>query len=179
MDARDLYAYTVRLRWRVLEALRAAPTDALQRDMGTNHRSILNTLIHIMAVEESWIHEDIERQPATTWQEFRDRYLAAGETLDSVIAGWHEVTRHTVTVLSRYDDLDQPVLLAPPGPEKSVTVAEIISHLATEELIHMGEVLAMTRQQRIDLPSYFLMSVMDARDHPWEEWRAEATREPA
>jgi hypothetical protein len=42
-------------------------------------------------------------------------------------------------------------------------------HLAGEEMIHMGEVLAMTRQIGIDLPSYFLISVMDREDRPWEE----------
>lgn len=44
--------------------------------------------------------------------------------------------------------------------------------IAGEEMIHMGEVLAMTRQLGIDLPSYFLMSIMNRDDRPWERWSA-------
>ena len=179
MDARELLAYTIRLRRRVLDALRGVPEEALTHDLRTNHRSILQTLIHIMAVEESWIHEDIERLPSTTWEEFKERYLAQGETLDSMIAGWDEVTRHTLEVLQTHPDLDETIALAPPGPDRSVTLGQIVFHIATEELIHMGEVLAMTRQQGIDLPSYFLISIMDARDRPWDDLQRELKQAPA
>ena len=59
MDARDLFAYVVMLRWRLLDALRDAPPELLHREMETNHRSIMGTLVHVLAVEQSWIDEDI------------------------------------------------------------------------------------------------------------------------
>ncbi len=58
--------------------------------------------------------------------------------------------------------------MGPTQRRYEVTVDQIIAHLSGEEMIHMGEVLVMMRQQDIDLPSYFLLSVMEDAAHPWE-----------
>src|SRR5579875_3791158 len=167
LDARDLFAYVVRLRWRLLDALRAAPEATLTREMGTNHRSILRTLIHLMAVEESWIGEDLMSGPSWNWEQFQERYLPHGETLQSVIDGWRAITQQTINYLRSEPNLDRLVEVGSPDRRRTVTVEQIIYHLAGEEMIHMGEVLAMTRQQGIELPSYFLLDVMGSSDRPW------------
>lgn len=180
MDAKDLFAYTVRLRRRLLEALQAAPPDLLEREMGTNHRSILQTLIHVMAVEASWVREDLLGERPLSWDEFRDRYLGGAPSLQTVTSGWQEITAGTVRYLRDNPDLQRRVEIAGSGGRgRSVTVEQILYHLVGEELIHCGEVLAMTRQLDIDLPSYFLMEVMEAGDRPWEGWIAEPTTPPA
>jgi uncharacterized damage-inducible protein DinB len=179
MDARDLFAYVVTLRWRLLDALRDASPELLHREMGTNHRTIMQTLIHLLAVEQSWIDEDIKGSPRLNWQEVRDRYLggeATGEErLDTVIKGWRQVTGETLHCLRSEAELGRLVPLEGPPNDRAATVEQIILHLAGEEMIHMGEVLAMTRQLGINLPSYFLMSIMSRHDRPWEEWSAMGT----
>lgn len=174
MDARDLFAYVVTLRWRLLDALRSVSPELLHRDAGTNHHSIMQTLIHVMAVEQSWIYDDLQGQETLSWDELRKRYLAGEakgeESLDTVIAGWRQVTDETLDVLRSEPNLQRHVHLEPPPPNRAATVEQIIMHIAGEEMIHMGEVLAMTRQLGIDLPSYFLMNIMDCDDRPWEQW---------
>jgi uncharacterized damage-inducible protein DinB len=175
MDSRDIFALTVRLRRRVLAALQPIPHDLSTRNVGTNHTSILRTLIHIMAVEESWVAIDLEGGPELTWEEFSARYLPHGETLESVISGWQAVTRHTVQYLLAHPDLSQSIEITGPNGSHTLTVDQVILHLVGEELIHMGEVLAMTRQLNIDLPAYHLLSAMLESAHPWEELVGEAT----
>lgn len=170
----DLFAYTVTLRRRVLAALGNAPPDVLERDMAANHRSILQTLIHIMAVQESWLNEDILGHPFQDWDAFRQRYLPAGESLESVRQGWEEITRQMLRYLAPAPDLQRPIHLPTRG---SVTVEQIFFHMITEEMIHFGEILAMTRQLGVDLPAYFLLDVMGPPGHAWQQWTAEAGQE--
>jgi uncharacterized damage-inducible protein DinB len=179
MDARDLFAYVVTLRWRLLDALRDAPPELLHREMGTNYRTIMQTLVHVLAVEQSWIDEDIRGNPALNWQDARHRYLggeASGEErLDTLIRGWRQVTGETLECLRSEAELGRLVALEGPPDNRAATVDQIIFHLAGEEMIHMGEVLAMTRQLGINLPSYFLMSIMSRHDRPWQERSATGT----
>ncbi|MDQ2743424.1 MAG: DUF664 domain-containing protein [Chloroflexota bacterium] len=169
MNALDYFAYTVRLRRRLLEALRDASLKPLLRDMGTNHHSILQTLIHIMAVEESWVQEDLMGKPPATLNEFTAQYLKDVESLPAVIAAWREITAATIAYLHSHPDLGRRTEVGSGETKRAITVEEVIYHLVGEELIHMGEVLAMTRQLGIDLPSYFFLSVMEAEDRPWED----------
>ncbi len=163
----DLFAYTVMLRRRVLAALENAPPDVLERDMATNHRSILQTLIHIMAVQESWLNEDILGHPFQDWDVFRQCYLPGGESLESVRQGWEEITGQILRYLASARDLQRPIHLPTGG---SVTVEQIFFHMITEEMIHFGEILAMTRQLGVDLPAYFLLDVVGPRGHAWQRW---------
>jgi uncharacterized damage-inducible protein DinB len=176
MDARDLFAYTASLRWRLLDALRTVPPEVLHRDMATNHHSIVQTLIHVMAVEQSWISEDLRGEPRLGWDDFRHRYLrgeeSGHESVETVILGWRHVTDETLSQLRAEPDLSREVTLEGPPEGRAARVDQIVMHLAGEEMIHMGEVLAMTRQQGIDLPSYFLMSIMSREDEPWRRWSA-------
>jgi uncharacterized damage-inducible protein DinB len=169
---RDLFAYTITLRRRVLAALADMPPGILERDVGANHRSILQTLIHIMVVQEAWLNEDILGRPFQNWGAFRRRYLPAGESLEAVRQGWDEITRQILGYLAGNPDLQRVVRV--PGPSGAVTVEQILFHIVTEEMIHFGEILAMTRQLGIDLPAYFLMDVMEPPGNAWKRWAAEA-----
>ncbi len=173
MDARDLFALTVRLRWRLLDALRSAPENLLEHERDVNHRSIAETLIHIMSVEQSWVHEDLSGGEPVPWQQFRDQYLAGTSAIDAVITGWRKITDDTRRYLA-HEYAPAHVITLPGwrGDERRVTVEQILVHLCGEEMIHMGEVLAMTRQAGVDVPDYFLLSVMGAGDKPWETWAA-------
>jgi uncharacterized damage-inducible protein DinB len=169
LDSRDFFAYTVQLRLRLLEALARVSPELLERDLKTNHHSILQTLIHIMAVHESWLHEDLLGEPGLSWEDFLARYLEGRESLDTVRRGWQMITDDLVRFLRDGADLARPVHFpARDGSTSAITLDQLIYHLATEEMIHLGEVLAMTRQLGIDLPAYHLVSIMDAQDRPWE-----------
>lgn len=173
----DLFAYTVTLRRRVLAALAGVPPDLLDRDVGANHHSILQTLIHIMVVQESWLTEDILGQPFQEWEAFRRRYLPGGESLEAVRHGWEGVTRQILDYLAAAPDLQRAVQVPSPRGVVAVTVEQIFFHIITEEMIHFGEILAMTRQLDIDLPAYFLLDVMEPPGRAWERWSVEAGRD--
>jgi len=171
MDALDLFALTVRLRWRLLDAMRSAPENVMEQERGVNHRSIAETLIHVMSVEQSWVHEDLLGGEPVPWQLFREQYLVGASTIDAIIGGWRKITDDTRRYLAHeYRPAHVITLPGREGDERRVTVEQIFVHLCGEEMIHMGEVLAMTRQDGVDLPDYFLLSVMDAGDKPWEKW---------
>lgn len=158
MDVRTFFNYTTALRRRILEALQHVPAEVLERDLGTNHHSILRTLLHTMAVQESWLNEDILGHSSQTWDAFRQRYLPGGESLQALQAGWEDITEQILAYLASDPDLQRVIPLPP--PRDAITVEQIFYHIATEEMIHFGEILAMTRQLGIDLPGYFLLDVM-------------------
>lgn len=170
----DLFAYTITLRRRALAALAEAPPALLERDVGSNHHSILQTLIHVMVVQESWLNEDIVGHPFQDVKVFRRRYLPGGESLQAIRHGWEDITRQILDYLAAAPDLQRPLQL--PGSRGTVTVEQVFFHIVTEEMIHFGEILAMTRQLGIDLPAYFLMDVMEPPGRAWQRWSRELDR---
>lgn len=98
--------------------------------------------------------------------------------MSGISSGSRAITGQTLAYLRSEPDLQARIdLPSNVGRGGAVTVEQIFYHLAGEEMIHLGEVLAMTRQVGIDLPAYFLMSVMDATDRPWETWAEETEGE--
>ena len=170
----ELFAYVVTLRRRLLDALGAVSPELLQRDLGANHRSILRTLIHIMAVQDSWLNEDILGHPSQNVETFLQRYLGGHESMAAARRGWEDLTRQMTDYLASNPDLQREVQLPP--SRVSVTVEQIFFHIITEEMIHVGEILAMTRQLGIDLPAYFLLDVMETPGRAWKRRVAEAGR---
>jgi len=162
MNALELFDAVLRLRWRMLQALRTVPAELLERDVGTDHRSILGTMLHVMVVEHSWVEEDLKGRPGLSWDAFTKRYLADDISLAAVVAGWQQITAGTLGYLQDRSDLLSTVDIPVAGGTRPISVEKIVLHLAGEEMTHFGEILAMSRQQGIDLPPYFLLDALTA-----------------
>ncbi len=54
-ELRSLFAYDTWANDLILDAAKGLPEEAVQRDLGASHRSLLGTLVHIVAAEEIWL----------------------------------------------------------------------------------------------------------------------------
>ena len=122
--------------------------------------SIGTSLLHINAVEWSWIHEDILGRPDTeypgVWEEAMPIRVGVpqvtGRPLEWYLAKLDATRERTLEVLRGFTDADLPRLVGeaepPPGLEKRsylYTIDWIIWHLIQHESAHLGQIELLRR----------------------------------
>jgi uncharacterized damage-inducible protein DinB len=142
-ELRTLFAYDSWANDLFLEAVAKLPDDAVRRDLGTSHLSLLGTLVHLVAAEEIWLSrwKGAPRSKLTSLEEIPDlealrRFWGKvrGER-DSYLAGLEEAD------LDRYLDTTTTA-----GATYRHRYADTFRHLANHSTYHRGQVAAMLRQ---------------------------------
>lgn len=108
MDIPSFYSYLVRARRDLWAALEAAPDEVLAKAAipGGRFHSIKDLLVHITAVEDSWVYEDI-LQDQPVWEtipavaEAQDGPHYAAMPLSDILSYWRAVEANTRTYLSK------------------------------------------------------------------------------
>lgn len=93
-EIRTLFAFN---RWandRILDACRELSHDELIRDLGSSHRSVRGTLVHMMWGEWIWFRRWLGESPKVDFAE--EDY----PTVDAIESAWHQLDRERREFLS-------------------------------------------------------------------------------
>lgn len=104
MDIPSFYDYLTRARRDLWAVLEAAPEEVLAKAVipGRRFHSIKDLLVHVAAVEDSWLHEDILNDqplwttvPAIAEAEAQDDPHFAETPLSEILSYWRTVEANT------------------------------------------------------------------------------------
>lgn len=146
-DLRPLYAYLEESRRRFLAAFRRLGWDAVKEDRGGTWGSLHGIFVHMLEVEDSWLHYDI---PGTPWPH-GDRPPEAFGAFEAVEAYDREVVGRTRALLARLtrEELTREVDVEGWG---EMRVETILLHVFVDEVAHIGELVYLFWQRDVKPP---------------------------
>jgi uncharacterized damage-inducible protein DinB len=152
MQIIDLYEYSSRVRRRFADKLAELDWPDVERNREASYYSMKNILIHIID-NEDWIVNWVIRNKSREYSRERksEQYLDMKMMMDHL----SEVETKTRTYLSRVDaaELSRRVNFElSSGESFQMTVEESLFQSFTEQLYHMGELIALLWQDDIEPP---------------------------
>jgi uncharacterized damage-inducible protein DinB len=142
-EARTLFAYDSWANALILDAAARLADDDLRRDLEVSHRSVYETLVHLIAAEEIWL---------SRWKGApRGRLTGAGEipSFARLREWWKGVESERDAFVGGLSeaDLDREIELSTTGGATfRHRFADMFRHLANHSTYHRGQVAAMLRQ---------------------------------
>jgi uncharacterized damage-inducible protein DinB len=142
-ELRSLFAYDSWASDLLLDAVKALPEEAIRRDLGTSHQSLLGTLVHVVAAEELWL---------SRWKGAPRSKLTGLEqiaSLDALRAWWSKVRAERDAYIASLGEADLEREMEMPttaGATYRHRYADMFRHLANHSTYHRGQVAAMLRQ---------------------------------
>jgi uncharacterized damage-inducible protein DinB len=150
-DVRRIYAYNWKVYDAYLERLERLPWRTVSKDLGSGHRSMKDTMVHILNVHDGWLNYVVPgRVPELARAKGRQ---------PSEIRSWAELRAYRDRVRANLDpflrrlrasDLRRPVR-APWMPGR-YTLEDVFFQTTIEEAHHMGEIIALLWQREIEPP---------------------------
>ncbi len=150
-SAKELYTYAANVRAKFLESLRGIPWDEVTTNREASFNSMRNVFVHMVEVEEWMVNWVVaERTDAYPWDRF-DEY----DSIDKLQEYLSEVEAKTRRFLEKSDQslLERKVTLRlRSGDTFVLSVEECILQAFTEQLYHLGELIALFWQQDVRPP---------------------------
>jgi len=151
MDAVGLYNYSARVRRKFATKLAGLPWQLVEKNREASYYSMKNILLHIVDNEDWIVNWVIRGKPSDykrrRWEEYTDMRkvldhleeveLRTRRYLDALNAA--ELSRHVDFVLQSGERFD-------------MTVEESLFQTFTEQLYHMGELIALLWQENVEPP---------------------------
>ena len=142
-ELRSLFAYDSWASDLLLDAVKALPEEAIRRDLGTSHQSLLGTLVHVVAAEELWLSrwKGAPRSKLTGLDQIA--------SLDALRAWWSKVRAERDAYIASLGEADLEREMEMPttaGATYRHRYADMFRHLANHSTYHRGQVAAMLRQ---------------------------------
>jgi uncharacterized damage-inducible protein DinB len=173
MTVTDYYDYLVRARHDLWAFLETMSDDALAKKVlpGPRFECIKDLISHIMAVEDSWIHEDILRdQPV--WETVpelenaQDGAFYSAMLLEMLLKYWRAVEASTLKFLEALNPAELERLVTDSGSkgDELFTVEGVLWHVMQHEVRHTAQIALLARQlgfspPQLDLIRYLRKSV--------------------
>lgn len=159
MNIQTFYQYLTQTRrdlWAILEGL---PEQVLSKNMipAERFKCIKDLLMHIAAVEDSWIHEDILRD-TPVWQSVlpmewqQDGAFFADAPLETILSYWKAVEISTLGFLEDLKDSDLTRIV-----EEQRSVEGLLWHVMQHEVRHTAQIALLIRQQGFKPPALDLL----------------------
>lgn len=164
------YGYLMRARRDLWAALEAIPDEALSKPAlpGERFHSIKDLVLHIPAVEDSWLHQDIlhdtpvwEVVPEVAGAE--DGPHHAHKSLPDLLTYWRAVEASTLAQLPGLTAPDElACLVTVPGSkgEERFTVEGLLWHVMTHEVRHTAQIAVLLRQAGVKPPFLDLLNYL-------------------
>jgi uncharacterized damage-inducible protein DinB len=149
LDISRLYDYVILSRRKFLSQFRALGWEEFVRNREASWNSLQGIFIHLLEVEDSWLHYDIAGKP---WP-FGDREPSVFKNFDEVENYERDLTQKTRRLLGSLSDeeLSKEISFSE-GKEKG-TVEDILIHAFIDEVAHLGEFVCLMWQMDVK-PSY-------------------------
>lgn len=166
MNIQGTYDYLCRARRDLWAVLEQTPDEILSKPVldGSRFHCIKDLVLHIAAVEDSWIHEDILRD-TPIWEGFPKLEQAGGDgpfyaafALAELLGYWRAVEASTLAYLPTLTDteLQRPV----PVGDKTHTVDGLLWHVLIHEMRHTAQIGVLLRLQGVKPPFLDLLNYL-------------------
>jgi uncharacterized damage-inducible protein DinB len=152
VDATTLYNYSARVRRKFVIKLAELPWEKTQQNREASFHSMKNIVIH-MIDNEDWIVNWVIRDRARDYK--RERKSEEYTSMKMVTDHMDQVEAKTREYLARLnrDELSRHVnFVLQSGESFDMTVEECLFQTFTEQLYHMGELIALLWQENIEPP---------------------------
>ena len=149
----EMYEYSSRVRRKFFQKLAELPWEEVVKDREASYYSMKNILIHIID-NEDWIVNWVVHNRATEYR--RARKSEDYTNIQMIREHLDEVERKTKTYLERADKevLERRVnFTLSSGQTFDLSVEESLFQSFTEQLYHIGELIALLWQQNIEPPT--------------------------
>jgi uncharacterized damage-inducible protein DinB len=151
-NVKELYQYSSTVRRRFLEKLESLPWESVTKNREASYYSMKNILIH-MIDNEDWIVNWVIHNRATEYKRARksEEYTSMRMIRDHL----DEVEKNTKAYLEKADEkeLERRVnFVLSSGDSFDLSVEESLFQSFTEQLYHMGELIALLWQENIEPP---------------------------
>jgi len=151
-DMKELYQYASTVRRRFLEKLESLPWESVTKNREASYYSMKNILIH-MIDNEDWIVNWVIPNRATEYKRARksEEYTSIWMVRDHL----EEVEKNTKAYLEKADEkeMERRVnFVLSSGDSFDLSVEESLFQSFTEQLYHMGELIALLWQENIEPP---------------------------
>ena len=163
MNKNDIvYMYNYN-RWanaKILDAVSKLTPEQFTRDLHSSHRSVRDTLAHILAAEWIWL----ERWNGTSPKALLDP--SDFPTVESIRSRLTEVEDGCREFINGLDDQSLQKVVAytnTKGEEWKYTLGHMLQHVATHSSYHRGQVITMLRQLGAEAVSVDLLYYEDER----------------
>ena len=140
-DARTHIRYSGWASRRLLDAALKLPPDQAQKDLGSSHKGILDTLNHIQMADRSWL------------------FRVLGETMEQPVEGveveWPKIQQRWEQWADSLGDGDMTRAIAYKDMKGNFHVSpiwQIVLHVVNHATLHRGQVMAMMRQLGVAPP---------------------------
>jgi uncharacterized damage-inducible protein DinB len=160
------YDYLTRTRrdlWTFLETL---PDEVLSRTVlpGERFHCLKDLILHVAAVEDSWIHEDLLRD-TPIWETIpnlegaEDGPVHSDKPLELLLNYWHTVEKSTLEYLSTLtpEELARAVTVDGSRGLKHFTVEGLLWHVMQHEVRHTAQIVVLSRQMGFKPPALDLL----------------------
>lgn len=138
----SLFEYNWKIRTEWLDWCKGISEEELSKDRIGGHQGILQTLFHIIDVEQRWIRGLVNEEPVK--YNFQDY-----NTLDALIKFSNNIKVNSRKFLENYtSDKDNNILSAvnKKGENVSHLFIEILLHLSVHEVHHIGQLSVWARE---------------------------------
>lgn len=171
MNIPETYNYLMRSRRDLWATLEAAPDEVLSRPVltGSRFHCIKDLILHIPAVEDSWIHEDLLTdtpiwESAAAVQGAKDGPFYAGFSLEALLSYWRLVETSTQEYLAQLTptELARDVIVNGSKGEEHFTVDGLLWHVLLHEVRHTAQISMLLRQADIKPPFLDLLNYLPA-----------------
>ena len=148
-------------RWanaRMLDAASKLTSEQFTRDLKSSHRSVRDTLAHVLAAEWIWLERWNGTSPVALLNP--DEF----PTVDSLRTRWTETERDYESFISGLQDESLERVIAytnTRGEEWKYPLGQMIQHVMNHSSYHRGQVTAMLRQLGAEVTPVDLLVFMD------------------
>jgi uncharacterized damage-inducible protein DinB len=145
-EARRHLRYSEWASRRLLDAAMALPAEQRERDLGSSHKGVLDTLAHIVFADRIWLHR-VLRTPEAAAEAVEVEWPRLWRQWADLAALWTDVELAQVL---EYKDLR--------GAPRDSKLEEIVMHVVNHATLHRGQVLGMLRQLGVAPPQTDLIT---------------------
>lgn len=161
-DIQVLYEYNRWANARILAAVSALDAEQFNRDLAGSHRSVRETLVHILSGEWIWLMRWQRKSPQAM--------LAPADfpTLACLRAKWVEVENEQMKFVRGVTEVSLKKMSAYEntlGETWRYPLQHMMQHLVNHSTYHRGQVVAMLRQLGAEAPATDFLIFLDMMPH--------------
>ena len=152
LSIHELYQYSARVRRRFAEKLAQMPWDEVCKNREASFYSMKNILLHIID-NEDWMVNWVVRNNGTEYRREKksEDYVNMQMILDH-LSSVEKKTREYLKDVTEDDLIARVKLTLSSGKEFGLSVEECLLQSFTEQLYHLGELIALMWQDNIEPP---------------------------
>ena len=147
-DISRLYEYVILSRGKFLAQFRALGWEEFVRNREGSWNSFQGIFIHLLEVEDSWLHYDIAGKP---WP-FGDREPSFFKSFDEIENYEGDLTERTRKLLGHLSPGELRRKIAFGNGKEKGTVEDILIHAFIDEVAHLGEFVCLMWQMETKPP---------------------------